>query len=52
MRRFSRLRWAFLCLCGLRHRKGEHWFTVGKGFKPKPLDRCTRCGVRGKGIGH
>ena len=52
MRRFSRLRWIVLCLCGFRHREGEHWFTVGKGFAPKPLSRCTRCGVRSGGLAY
>jgi len=52
MRTFSRLRWIFLCACGLSHRKGEHWFTVGQGFSPRPLSRCTRCGVKGRGISH
>lgn len=52
MRQFSRLRWIFLCACGFAHRKGEHWFTVGRGFKPVPLSRCTRCGVRSRGVAH
>lgn len=52
MKRFSRWRWALLCLFGFRHRKGEHWFTVGKAMTMKPLSRCTRCGVKGKGLAH
>ena len=49
MKPFSRLRWLFLCACGLRHRNGEHWYTVGKGFAPRPLSRCSRCGVKTPG---
>lgn len=52
MRRFSRLRWIFLCLAGFRHRPGEHWFRVQKGKPPEPVSRCTRCGVKGKGVAH
>lgn len=46
---FSRLRWIFLCLCGLRHRRGEDFFEVQQGVAPRPVSRCTRCGVKPKG---
>lgn len=49
MRRFSRLRWIFLCACGLRHRRGEHWFLVQRGKPPEAVSRCTRCGIRTPG---
>jgi hypothetical protein len=52
MKPFSRLRWFFLCCAGLRHRKGENWFRIGKGESPRRSSRCTRCGVRGKGLAH
>jgi len=52
VKRFSRLRWIFLCACGLAHRKGEHWFRVRQGKPPERVSRCSRCGIRGSGIAH
>lgn len=42
---FRRWRWIVLCLCGLRHKRGERWFEVRQGHAPKPVSRCTRCGL-------
>ena len=49
MKPFSRLRWIFLCACGLRHRRGEAFFEVQRGVRPRPVSRCTRCGVGQRG---
>ena len=49
MKPFSRLRWLFLCACGLRHRKGETWFRVQRGREPERVSRCTRCGIKKPG---
>lgn len=52
MRPFSRLRWIFLCCCGLRHRSSDAVYLCQKGAAPRRSSRCTRCGVKGKGLGH
>lgn len=50
MRPFSRLRWIFLCCFGMRHRKGETCHLTTKGAPLKRLSRCTRCGIKSKGM--
>lgn len=52
MKPFSRLRWIFLCGCGLWHRRGESVHLSTKGAPLRRSSRCTRCGVKGRGLGH
>lgn len=49
---FSRLRWIFLCGCGFWHRRGESVHLSTKGAPLRRSSRCTRCGVKGEGLGH
>ena len=52
MRSFTLWRWALLCCFALRHRAGESVMLCQKGVPPRKTSRCTRCGVKGKGLGH
>lgn len=50
MKPFSRWRWAFQCCFGLRHRKGESCHLSMKGAALRRTSRCTRCGIKSKGM--